>query len=194
MADAPNNGYIWLDGLFVGPQGTQGPQGSGGAGAQGPQGPQGHAGTNGSQGTQGPQGATGAQGTQGPQGTQLTVGAKGQYIMSDGAAFIGIGPKTKAADLTDADVTINASDGSQAILPAATLSTGRTLTQGVTGPPRTGFMVTIFRLDTTANTYTWANGGGAGGNIFVFPASTKCAASAMYDGANWIYLGTWDLA
>jgi hypothetical protein len=128
-------------------------------------------------------------------GTGLSAaGTKGQVLVTDGSAFLmSSGVKTKSADLTDANATVNVSDGSRFILPASTLSTGRTLTLGTSGSPMNGETVTIERYDATANTYAVANGGPAGGTIFTFPVSVKRTANFYFDGTNWVYLNTWYL-
>lgn len=155
-----------------GAAGAQGAQGATGAGAQGATGAQGAAGAQGATGS-GAQGATGAQGAQGNGGTQPNPGA----------------------NLTDANATIqpNTDKASEYTLPAATLSTNRSLTIGVTGPPITDSIVQIVRRDLSANTYTVINGGAGAGTLFTFPGGTVTpqAVTCIFDGANWILLNMW---
>jgi hypothetical protein len=119
---------------------------------------------------------------------------KGQIIVGNGTSWEATaGVKTKSSDLTDADATVNISDGSRFILPAVLLgglTANRILTLGTSGSPMTGDTVTVERYDVTAYTYAIANGGPAGGTLFTFPVSVKRRASFQYDGANWVYLGT----
>lgn len=88
--------------------------------------------------------------------------------------------------LTDASTTKNISDGAQQVLPAATLTTNRTLTLGTSGSPITDDTIVVVRLDATANTYAIANGGAGGGTLFTFPASVKGMMAFKYDGTNWV--------
>jgi hypothetical protein len=95
-------------------------------------------------------------------------------------------PARRGADLTDANQTLQTSGGVEYQLPWATLTTTRTKTLGVTGPPTTGTEVVIRRFDRTANTMPIANGGGGGGTPFTFPASTAGELRIIYDGTNWV--------
>lgn len=89
------------------------------------------------------------------------------------------------ANLTDADATIQpATDkASQYVLPAATLTTNRTVTLGTTSA-LTGLMVRIVRRDRTANTL-------AIGAMFTFGASPTADMEAwfLYNGSYWVFLG-----
>lgn len=119
---------------------------------------------------------------------QPGLGAASQSV----AGFMSVADKTfedglhaaKGADLTDASPTITLSQGTWRVLPAATLSTGRTVTLGTSGASA-GDQITITRLDVTANTYAVVNGGGGAGTLVTFPVSKIGFARCQYDGTNW---------
>ena len=90
----------------------------------------------------------------------------------------------RGTNLTNASATLQPGDGSWSVLPAATLTANRTLTLGTTNA-REGYTRTITRLDTTAYTYTIANGGVGGGTLTVFPRSVVGSAVFYFDGTNW---------
>lgn len=96
----------------------------------------------------------------------------------------------KGANLTDAAVTIQWSDGLRRVLPAATLGAARILTLGVAAGadgrlPRAGDRWEITRLDLTANTYTVNNGGAGAGTLKVMAVSVANYLCAEFDGTNW---------
>jgi hypothetical protein len=91
----------------------------------------------------------------------------------------------RGADLTDANVDLAVGGNGWRVLPAATLSTNRTATLLVDGALE-GDTIEITRLDQTANTYTLANDGTGGGNVFVLPASQRWWCVAYFDGTDWI--------
>lgn len=84
---------------------------------------------------------------------------------------------TTGAALTDADATIIVTGGAQRTLPAATLSTNRVLTLGVTGLPAAKQLITVVRRDATTNTYTVKDD--AATTLLVLPAGF--AADFVYD-------------
>jgi len=86
------------------------------------------------------------------------------------------------ANLTDADATIQITQGTWRKLPAATLSAGRNLTLGNTGA-KAGDQITITRLDATAQTYTIKDNAAA--TLFVMPASKVNFVVCQHDGTNW---------
>jgi len=98
--------------------------------------------------------------------------------------LVSLSSDAPGASLTDAAATILVSAGKWRVLPAATLSAARVLTLGTTGAVA-GDIITVTRLDVTANTYTIANGGGGGGNVVVFPVSKQSFADCYFDGTNW---------
>jgi hypothetical protein len=95
-----------------------------------------------------------------------------------------VGAAEPGVSLTDAAATVVITAGAWRILPAATLTTNRILTLGTTGAVK-GDMMTITRLDVTANTYTVNNGGVGAGTLLVMPASKQAFLDAYFDGTNW---------
>ena len=79
-------------------------------------------------------------------------------------------------------------------MPAATRSTNRTVTLGITSP-FTGLSVLIEDRDLSANTLTITNGGTNGGSV-VFPTShTKPMGMWWYwNSADWVFNGFVELA
>jgi len=96
----------------------------------------------------------------------------------------GIDSSLRIRDLTDADVTIQRSQGAWRVLPAATLSADHAATLGTTGAAA-GDQITITRLDATANAYAVINGGAGAGTLVTFPASKIGFGVFQYDGTNW---------
>jgi hypothetical protein len=88
-------------------------------------------------------------------------------------------------DLTDDDVTIDVGGNEWRVLPASTLSDNRTVTLGTTNAAE-GDVLEITRLDAEAFTLTVTNGGNAGGDLFVLPASERWCCRAYFDGTDWI--------
>lgn len=91
----------------------------------------------------------------------------------------------KGANLTDAAVTLTVAGDDWRVLPAATLTANRIATLSTTGAVL-GDVIEVTRLDATAFTYTIANGGAGGGNLFVLPISQRWWCRSFYDGTNWI--------
>lgn len=115
--------------------------------------------------------------------TQLAAGISGAGAVAM-AESLGSEIPTQGANLTDADVTINISQGAQRVLPAATLTANRIVTLGTTGSPITGESIAILRRDSTAFTLTIKNN--AGTTLIVLPVSTRFAAYFQYSGSDWI--------
>jgi hypothetical protein len=109
----------------------------------------------------------------------------------DGATARWEGIGAVSATLTDANVTVDCAlssagtlNASQFVMPAATMSTNRTITVN-TDSAVTGESITIVRLDATANTLAIVNGGSGGGTLITLPASKKRAVVLSFDGTNW---------
>jgi hypothetical protein len=190
----------------IGPTGAAGAPGT--TGASGPTGAAGVTGAPGATGAQGPTGSAGATGSAsnlsgdatGPAGANTVVAiqhipassaalAPYQQFTYNGASWVGIG--ILSATLTDANVTVDCGssvagtlNANQFVLPAATLTTNRTVTLG-TDSAVLGESITIARLDVTANTLAIVNGGVGAGTIYTFPASQKRVSTFVFDGTNW---------
>ncbi|MFQ5425417.1 MAG: hypothetical protein ACE5F9_15740 [Phycisphaerae bacterium] len=93
----------------------------------------------------------------------------------------------KGSDLTDADATIQVGGNYWRVLPAATLSANRQLTLGTTNAAA-GDIVTVTRLDMTANTYAIVNGGPAAGTLVTLAVSVKAFADLYFDGTDWLLM------
>lgn len=91
------------------------------------------------------------------------------------------------AALTDANVTITVDQGIVRRLPAATLSTGRTITLGTTNAIL-GDRITVSRLDVSANTLAVANGGPGAGTLATLPVSQVGFVTSQFDGTNWLFV------
>jgi hypothetical protein len=93
----------------------------------------------------------------------------------------------KGANLTDADVTIDISQGSWRVMPASTLNaSNRTVTLSPsTGTPLAGDQITITRLDLTAKTLSVVDGGPGTPTLIVMPNSTAAWILCQFDGTNW---------
>lgn len=89
-----------------------------------------------------------------------------------------------AVALTDTSPTITVAQGRWRRLPITTLTTGRTLTLGITGAKK-GDEIEVTRLDVTANTYAVANGGAGAGTLITFPVSKLGYGRFRFNGANW---------
>lgn len=114
--------------------------------------------------------------------TQLLIGSN-EYTVQQSSPTLGV-------NLTDADATINIGQGSRRVLPAATLSSNRTVTLGTTGSPVTNEILRIERFDATANTLAIVNGGPGAGTLYTFPVSVTRAADFQWNGTDWIMAGT----
>lgn len=90
----------------------------------------------------------------------------------------------KGSDLTDASPTITISQGRWRVLPAATLSTNRSITLGTSGAVA-GDQIDLTRLDVSANTLAVVNGGAGAGTLITFAASKLGCGRFQFDGTNW---------
>jgi hypothetical protein len=86
--------------------------------------------------------------------------------------------------LTDAAATILIGGGNWYTLPAATLTTARTVTLGATGAAL-GDEILVSRVDVTGFALTIANGGGGAGNVAVLPGGEQGFVQARFDGTDW---------
>jgi hypothetical protein len=91
----------------------------------------------------------------------------------------------RGADLTDANVTLTVGGGSWRVMPAAILSTGRTLTID-DALAQEGDTLTITRLDVTANTLAIVNGGVGAGTLITMPVSVRAYAKLYFNGTDWL--------
>ncbi len=96
----------------------------------------------------------------------------------------------RGAALGDAAVTLNWSDGLRRVLPAATLTASRTITFGIVAGadgrlPVAGSRLTVTRLDATANTLVFVNGGPGAGTMATLVASKTGFFTGEFDGTNW---------
>lgn len=108
----------------------------------------------------------------------ITVGTTG---LAFSATTAGI---AKGANLTDADATVTVLQGNWRVLPAATLSAGRSITLGTTGAVA-GDRIQFTRLDVSANTLAFINGGVGAGTLFTMAVSKLGCAEFQFDGTNW---------
>jgi hypothetical protein len=95
-----------------------------------------------------------------------------------------VGWKRRGSDLGDADATVLLADGELRVMPASTMTAGRTVTLGATGA-RNGSEVTVRRRDTSAFTLVINNGGTGGGTLATLPIGQQWWARARFDGADW---------
>lgn len=103
---------------------------------------------------------------------------------SGSGRFLGCDVRDYGTALTDATTTIQPTGGLNRVLPAATLTTARSLTLGTTGAVA-GMRMRIIRRDVTANAYTIINGGTGAGTIGVLVASKLNFFEAQFDGTDW---------
>lgn len=94
-----------------------------------------------------------------------------------------VSPAAGAA-LTDASPTVTVLQGKWRVLPAATLSTDRTITLGTTGAIA-GDKLEFTRLDVSAHQLIFVNGGAGAGTLFTMAVSKLGCATFQYDGTNW---------
>jgi len=113
----------------------------------------------------------------------IGVPTAGQSPVSTGTAWETNG-MTQGADLTNADVHIDVTQGNIRYLRAATLTGNHTVTLDTTGAVADE-VIGIVREDVTANTYAVINGGPAAGTLYTFPVSVKRVAYFKFDGTNW---------
>lgn len=121
--------------------------------------------------------------------------SKYQQLTWNGSSWVGIGIASFSLTNADSTVTVDGSSGlnsgtvaNQFVLPAATLTGAHTITLGAAGV--TNEIITVVRLDATANTLAIVNGGGGGGTLYTFPVSVKRVASFIYNGTNWSMVST----
>lgn len=121
-----------------------------------------------------------------------------QQLTYNGTSIVGIG--VLSATLTDTSPTVDCGasvagtfNANQFVLPAATLSANRTVTIN-TDSAVTDEVITIVRLDVTANTLAIVNGGAGAGTLYTFPASKKRVSSFIFDGTNWALASTASLS
>jgi hypothetical protein len=88
------------------------------------------------------------------------------------------------ANLTDAAVTIQRSQGMWRKMPAATLTANRIVTLGTTGAVA-GDQIEVTRLDLGAFTLAFLNGGAGAGTLYTMIASKLGWAKFQFDGTNW---------
>lgn len=86
--------------------------------------------------------------------------------------------------LTDAPSSVAVTGGRWYVMPAATLSATRAFTLATTGAAA-GDQIEVTRLDATANTMTFVNGGVGAGTMLTMPASKVNFAKFYFDGTNW---------
>lgn len=121
------------------------------------------------------------------------------YNIENVGAFIGADGYKRVVDwneplrgspLTDADATKSVNIGNRYLMPSGVLSTGRTITLIPTGAT-VGEILTIERLDNSANTLTVVRGGlGGSGTIYTFPNSQKRSADFVFASAtSWALSG-----
>lgn len=117
--------------------------------------------------------------------TDVAAGA-GRWIRVDESAqsLVDEGRGPAGANLTDADANLTIAGGQWRKLPAATLSAGRTLTLQPTGAAA-GDQIEVTRLDATANTLAFVNGGPGAGTLFTMAISKIGWARFQFDGTNW---------
>lgn len=92
----------------------------------------------------------------------------------------------KGANLTDAPATLDISQGTWRIMPAATLSADRAFTLSPTvGTPLAGDQIVITRLDAGAHAMTIIDGGAGTPTLMTMPNSKTAWIKAQFDGTNW---------
>ncbi len=91
----------------------------------------------------------------------------------------------RGSDLTDANATIAVSGDVWRVLPAATLTTNRTITLD-DELAQDGDRIEVTRLDSTANTVAIVNGGPGAGTLVTLPASSRSFAKFYFDGTDWL--------
>lgn len=90
----------------------------------------------------------------------------------------------KGANLTDAPTTLTTAGGRWYVLPAATLTATRAYTLGITGA-LDGDQITITRLDVTANTATFVDGGSGTPTILTMPVLKINSAVFQFNAGHW---------
>jgi len=89
------------------------------------------------------------------------------------------------ADLASGSQTITAAQGGMRWMRAATMLANSDVHLSVAGPPRTGFVMGITDLDTTAHTLAVINDGPAAGTLLTFAASEHGTAYFRFNGTDW---------
>lgn len=99
----------------------------------------------------------------------------------------------KGANLVAGDQTVLWSDGLRRVMPAATMAGAVVVTLSVAAgadgrlPPR-GARWIFTRIDATANTLAFLNGGPGAGTLRTLPVSAVGSAEFEFDGTNWEWL------
>lgn len=91
---------------------------------------------------------------------------------------------TTEANLANSDATIAVGDGHLRIIQPSTATANRTTTLGTTGASK-GHVLGVKRLDATAYTWAFVNGGAAGETIYTMAVSLRQEAWFWFDGVNW---------
>jgi hypothetical protein len=99
-------------------------------------------------------------------------------------------PPKLGTDLTDANATIQVSQGNRRTVPAATLTANRQVTLSATGAT-SGEVIVIDRLGTEAFTLAIINGGPGAGTKYTFPSGVARLATFTFDGTNWSLNSHW---
>lgn len=129
----------------------------------------------------------------------------GSTLTADGVAVLGHSGGTagrwvkvrrpdRGADLTElatGNATITVGGKRWRTIPAATLTTNRTITLATTNAAE-GDEIEITRLDTTANTVTVNNGGLGGGTLVTLPVSARAWGRFYFNetSGNWLHRGS----
>lgn len=115
---------------------------------------------------------------------------KGASLVWNGTAWVPFGVKTRATDLSDANVTISATEGSRAELPAGTLTANRQAQFNLTGAVDKK-IYTVERRDVSAFTYTVKNS--LGTPLYTFPVSATGMATFQFTGGEWAFSALADI-
>ncbi len=96
----------------------------------------------------------------------------------------------KGANLVAGDQTVKWSDGLRRVMPAATMAGAVVITLAVTAGadgrlPQVGARWEFTRLDVTANTLAFLNGGSGAGTLCTLVASKLGFATFEFDGTDW---------
>lgn len=102
-----------------------------------------------------------------------------------GGAWVREREDDRGSDLSDSDGGLTVGDGGWRVMPAATLTSNRTLTLSTTNAAA-GDRILVTRLDVTVNTVAIVNGGPGAGTLATLPASLRSMAEAQFDGTNWV--------
>jgi len=89
------------------------------------------------------------------------------------------------ADLASGSQTVTAAQGGMRWMRAATMLVNSDVHLSVAGPPRTGQVIGIVDLDTSAHTLAVINDGPAAGTLLTFAASEHGAGYFRFNGTDW---------